>query len=101
MCIRDSYTLTADKVEILTADTKEWASGAFIDAGPDIDQAEEIRRLIMEKNELFFHRSRPQNQAYLWGFRKHEQGNNFREVPMFDPLIRQKEEEIFALNKTV
>ncbi|MDP7293281.1 MAG: GDSL-type esterase/lipase family protein, partial [Verrucomicrobiota bacterium] len=95
------YTLAADNVEILTADTKEWTSGAFIDAGPDIDQAEEIRRLIREKNELFFHRSRPQNQAYLWGFRKHEQGNNFREVPMFDPLIRQKEEEIFALNKTV
>ena len=95
------YTLAADNVEILTADTKEWTGGAFIDAGPDIDQAEEIRRLITEKNELFFHRSRPQNQAYLWGFRKHEQGNNFREVPMFDPLIRQKEEEIFALNKTV
>ena len=95
------YTLAADNVEILTADTKEWAGGAFIDAGLDIDQAEEIRRLIREKNELFFHRSRPQNQAYLWGFRKHEQGNNFREVPMFDPLIRQKEEEIFALNKTV
>ncbi len=84
------YTLAADNVEILTADTKEWASGAFIDAGLDIDQAEEIRRLIMEKNELFFHRSRPQNKSYIWVFRKHEQGNIFRELPMFDPLIRQK-----------
>ena len=95
------YTLAADDVEIYTGDAKEWSGGAFIDAGPDIDQAEELRRLIREKNELFFHRSRPQNQAYLWGFRKHEQGNNFKEVPMFEPLIRQKEEEIFALNKTV
>jgi putative heme-binding domain-containing protein len=94
------YTLVADNVEIHTADAKEWSGGAFIDAGPDIDQAEELRRLLVEKNDLFFHRSRPQNQAYLWGFRRHEQGNNFREVPMFDPLIRQKEEEIFALNKT-
>jgi putative heme-binding domain-containing protein len=95
------YTLVADNVEILTAEAKEWAGGAFIDAGPDIEQADEIRSLILEKNELFFHRTRPQNQAYLWGFRKHEQGNNFKEVPMFDPLIRQKEDEIFALNKTV
>ncbi|MEE2948296.1 MAG: PVC-type heme-binding CxxCH protein [Verrucomicrobiota bacterium] len=95
------YTLVADNVEILTAEAKEWAGGAFIDAGPDIEQAEEIRSLILEKNELYFHRTRPQNQAYLWGFRKHEQGNNFKEVPMFDPLIRKKEDEIFALNRTV
>ena len=94
------YTLAADNVEIHTADAKEWGGGAFIDAGPDVDQAEELRRLLVEKNDLFFHRARPQNQAYLWGFRRHEQGNNFKEVPMFGPLIQQKEEEIFALNKT-
>ena len=69
------YTLAADNVEIHTADAKEWGGGVFIDAGPDIDQAEELRRLLVEKNDLFFHRSRPQNQAYLWGFRRHEQGN--------------------------
>ena len=95
------FTLAADGEEVLTAETREWSQGAYIDAGPDVDQAKKIRRLIREKNELYFHRTRPQNQAYLWGFRKHEQGNNFKEVPMFDPLIRQKEEEIFAVNKTV
>ena len=69
-----SFTLAADGVEIHTADVKEWAEGAFIDGGPDVDQVERLRSLIVEKNELYFHRSRPQNQAYLGGFRKHEQG---------------------------
>ncbi|MBC8244071.1 MAG: c-type cytochrome [Verrucomicrobia bacterium] len=95
------FTLAADGEEVLTAETREWRQGAYIDAGPDVGQAEKIRRLIREKNELYFHRTRPQNQAYLWGFRKHEQGNNFKEVPMFDPLIRKKEEAIFAMNKPV
>ena len=50
----------------------------FIDSGPDIEIGKKIRKLIVDKNELYFHQSRPQNQAYLWGFRKHEQGNNFK-----------------------
>ena len=96
-----SFTLIADGIEIHTGDSKEWAGGAFIDGGPDVDQFERLRSLIVEKNELFFHRSRPQNQAYLWGFRKHEQGNNYQEVARFEPLIRQKEQVIFELSKTV
>ena len=87
MCIRDRPST-------------EWGNGAFIDAGPDIEIGKKIRKLIVDKNELYFHRSRPQNQAYLWGFRKHEQGNNFKEIPMFDPLIKEKEQEINGLNKT-
>ncbi|MBT3615235.1 MAG: hypothetical protein HN524_04545, partial [Verrucomicrobia bacterium] len=96
-----TFTLIADGIEIHTGDSKEWAGGAFIDGGPDVDQFERLRSLIIEKNELFFHRSRPQNQAYLWGFRKHEQGNNYQEVARFEPLIRQKEQVIFELSKTV
>jgi lysophospholipase L1-like esterase len=53
-----------------------------------------LRRLIAEKNELFFHRYRPQNETYLFLFRKHEQGNNAVEIPQFDPLIEAKEKEI-------
>ena len=96
-----SFTLIADGIEIHTGDSKEWAGGALIDAGPDVDQVERLRSLIVEKNELYFHRSRPQNQAYLWGFRRHEQGNNYQEVARFEPLIRQKEQAIFELGKTV
>ena len=98
-CPDGDYTLVIDGEEVFTASSSDWIKGAFFDKGPDVDLAERIRKLIVEKNELYFHRSRPQNQAYLWGFRRHEQGNNFSEIPKFDPLIKNKESEIFALNK--
>ena len=63
------------------------------------DQAEKLREAIIFKNELFFHRHRPQNETYLFLFRKHEQGNNAVEVPQFDPLIESKEREIAGLRK--
>ena len=62
---------------------------------------EKLRRLIVEKNELYFHRWRPQNVTYLFGFRKHEQGNNAVEIPKFDPLIEVKEKEIHDLARSL
>lgn len=50
-----------------------------------------LRSAILKKNELFFHRWRPQNETYLFGFRKHEQGNNAVEIPQFEPLIAEQE----------
>ena len=49
---------------------------------------------MLQKNRLFFHRWRPANETYLFLFRKHEQGQNAKEIPMFDPLIAEKEKEI-------
>ena len=63
----------------------------------EADRLEKLRKLIVAKNELYFHRWRPQNVTYLFGFRKHEQGNNAREIPQFDPLVEAKEKEIAAL----
>jgi lysophospholipase L1-like esterase len=60
------------------------------------DDNEKARQLIREKNELYFHRWRPQNETYLFGFRKHEQGKNGIEIPKFDPLIEAKEKAIRA-----
>ena len=48
----------------------------------------------MAKNQLFFHRWRPQNETYLFGFRKHEQGKNAAEVAAFDPLVAAAEAEL-------
>jgi hypothetical protein len=48
----------------------------------------------VRKDELFFNRWRPQNETYLFGFRKHEQGQNAREIPMFDPLIEAADKRI-------
>lgn len=55
-----------------------------------------IRREVLAKDELFFNRWRPQNETYLFGFRKHEQGQNAKEIPMFDPLIDQADSKIQA-----
>ena len=61
--------------------------------------AEELRAAIVAKNELFFHRHRPENETYLRGFRKHEQGNNAAEIYAFEPLVAEKDREIFALRR--
>lgn len=54
-----------------------------------------LREVIVRKNEWWFHRSRPANMAYVFGFRKREQGQNAGEIPQFDTLI-EKEEELIA-----
>jgi hypothetical protein len=69
---------------------------------PDVkwdDKAEKIRQVTLAKNELWFHRWRPQNETYIFGFRKGEQGKNAVEIPRFDPLIAEKEAEINKLKK--
>ncbi len=82
------------------------ARGMGLPAAPRRDalsaeQEEKLRKLIVAKNELYFHRWRPQNETYLFGFRKHEQGKNAREIPQFDPLIAAKEKEIVELSGTI
>ena len=56
-----------------------------------------MRQAIVAKNRLYFYRWRPQNETYLFGHRKHEQGRNAAELPHFDPLVSAKELEISKL----
>ncbi len=63
----------------------------------DAPAAAELQAAVVAKNELFFYRWRPQNFTYLFGFRKHEQGQNAVEVPQFDPLIEAAEHRIAKL----
>ncbi|ADG66512.1 hypothetical protein Plim_0665 [Planctopirus limnophila DSM 3776] len=63
-------------------------------------EQEELRKAIVAKNTLFFHRWRPQNITYLTGFRKHEQGNNAVEIAQFDPLVDEAEKAIAAWLKS-
>ena len=65
------------------------------------DQLEALREVIVEKNEIYFFRWRPQNETYLRGFRKHEQGKHAAELPMFDPLVEAKDEEISQLREAL
>ena len=82
---------------VATATADEWAKGVTIDRGPEFDQAEKLRQAIVAKNRLYFYRWRPANETYLFGFRKHEQGKNAIEIPKFDPLVVEKEQEIAKL----
>ena len=68
-------------------------------AGPRLSkgQTEELRGAIIHKNELYFNRWRPANVTYLFLFRRNEQGQNAVEIPKFDPLIAEAEQQIARL----
>jgi len=95
------YTLEIDGDAVATADASGWEKGERIVAGPELVQVEALRRAIVAKNGLYFYRWRPQNETYLFGFRKHEQGNNAREIPEFDPLVAEQERLIALLRVPV
>ena len=88
--------LTDNGVHFTDAGYKQ-TTGAFARAlGLSEDAAysetlDPVRQAIRKKNELYFYRWRPQNETYLFGFRKHEQGHLAPEVPQFDPLVAEKE----------
>ncbi len=95
------YSLQIDGREVTTGSNEEWDKGVRLTRGPEFDQVEKLRQTIMEKNRLFFHRWRPQNETYIYGFRKQEQGQNAREIPEFDPFIIQLEKKIAELRVPV
>lgn len=61
--------------------------------------ADQLRQMIVAKNLLFFQQWRPANETYLRLFRKHEQGQNAKELELFGPLIESRETEITALKR--
>jgi hypothetical protein len=92
------YNLKAGGEVIATATDSNWAKGVSIDeAGPDVDQAEALRKLIVAKNFDFFNYQRPDNDSYILAFRKGEQGRNAVEIPQFLPLMEEKEKQIALL----
>lgn len=104
---RDAGRLTDNGIH-LTARGYRYASAALeaalgwdaSDREPlSAQQFEELRQLIVEKDRLYFHSYRPQNDTYLRGFRDYEQGNNAGELLEFLPLIRIQEEKIRELRK--
>lgn len=67
-----------------------WGSGKWNEG----KAADALRQAILKKNEWFFHRSRPANMAYIFGFRKAEQGRNAGEIESFDKLVEAEEQRI-------
>lgn len=71
-------------------DTANWDS--------ETPQQLSLREAILRKNALFFHRSRPANYTYIFGFRKREQGRNAVEIPKFDPLVDKAEANVIGIS---
>ncbi len=91
------YWQTADQLRReLPADSREfdWDELNPLQTSNDAAALEQLRSAIIAKNQLFFYRWRPQNFTYLFGFRKHEQGQNAVEVAQFDPFIAEAEQRI-------
>ena len=96
------YQLRVDGTPIAaTGDAERWRQGIDVHLDAEIEQVEELRRHVVRKNLLYFHRWRPQNETYLFGFRKHEQGRNAAELAAFDPLVAAEEAEIVRLSRPV
>jgi lysophospholipase L1-like esterase len=87
-----------DSDQVLASGTAEqWAKGVPVLRGPPVEQEEKLRELIVAKNFDFFNFWRPDNDTYIFGYRKHEQGRNAVEIPRFEPLVAAKEAEIAKL----
>jgi len=70
----------------------------LVDRVPASDKRVEIlQSAIRKKNEVFFHRWRPENWTYLLGFRKHEQGQNAGEILEFGPIVEEWDARIAKL----
>lgn len=95
------YVMKVDGLPVAEFHASDQPTEVKLVTGPEFEQVEKLRQTALAKNELFFHRWRPQNETYLLGFRKHEQGQNAREIPMFDPLIGEKEAAIAKLRVPV
>ncbi len=93
------YQIFIDQLPIQVATAEQLAAGVSLVSRGSSAQVEQLRAVIREKNQLYFHRYRPQNETYLFLFRKHEQGNNAVEIPQFDPLIAAKEAQIGELKR--
>jgi lysophospholipase L1-like esterase len=98
------FSENLEKRLIATIDTTtdaEWGKGKVVRLDVPNGKFDSVRKAIVAKNVLYFNRYRPENETYLFGFRKHEQGQNAGEVPEFDKLVAEAETRIGGLRKPV
>jgi hypothetical protein len=107
------YKLTIDGQPIATAAAARWHLGVPINRGPAFDQARSLRREVIWKNLLFFHRWRTHNGEYIYGRRSQQSrdwtpskdGGNAgnptfpTEMAEFDRLIQLSDEKAGELSK--
>lgn len=92
-----TYDLKDGDQVLASGTAQQWTKGIPLLHGPAVDQEEQLRRTVVAKNFDFFNFWRPDNDTYIFGYRKHEQGRNAVEIPRFEPLVAAKEAEITKL----
>ena len=95
------YALKIDGAVLTTASAEDWEKGVAIARGPEFVQLEKLRALVAEKNIHYFHYWRPQNDTYIFGFRRKEQGHLTAEFPKYPPILNEKDAEIAKLRVPV
>jgi lysophospholipase L1-like esterase len=102
---RPKQPLTDNGMHYGEAGYKLWATRVVEALGlPKVDvstpEATALRQAVVKKDFLFFNRWRPANETYLFGFRKHEQGQNAKEMDQFDPIVAEQEKKMAELKST-
>jgi len=93
------YQWTLEGEVVATGSAEEWAKGLEVSGVGADRQRLALQKTAKEKDTLFMHQYRPQNETYLFLFRKHEQGNNAGEVQAFEKLTKQWDATIQELAK--
>ena len=93
------YTLSIGASDVASATAGRWSKGLQISHGILFDQAQELQKLIVNKNHLYFRKYRPHNRTYLIGFRSHEQGQHSKELEQLDLFITRLEDQISQQRK--
>ena len=98
--------LTDNGIHPTSAGMERWAEAVAVElgwkskGGSAIGQkAKALRKAVQRKNDLFFHRWRPANHTYIFGFRKREQGRNAVEIEQFDELLKTADATIAAIRE--
>jgi hypothetical protein len=92
-----NYAFSGDGKKIAEDPADFWATYANFFGGPDADRVEQLRQLIVAKNADYFNYWRHENDTYILGYRKHEQGKNAVEFPEWVKLTEEKDKEIAKL----
>jgi len=88
------YELRAAGLIVGAGSSAQWAQGVTLANTPGIKQEEKLRELIVRKNFDFFNDWRAQNDTYILGYRKHEQGRNAPEMAEFEKLAEEADGQV-------
>lgn len=72
-------------------------SVGLIRTGADVEQVEQLRQVILEKNKMHRYKLNPINKAYIFLFRRHEMGHLAYELEDFEDFVRGREQAIAKL----